>query len=63
MAVQGVRKVQHAFRKDRGVLTEHLKRVLDTASELSYPRPGDREEARRGYHQSKMVSSMSLSVQ
>ncbi|XP_033647998.1 uncharacterized protein LOC117307368 [Asterias rubens] len=53
---QGVRKVQHAFRKDRGVLTEHLKRVLDTASELSYPRPGDREEARRGYHQNSWES-------
>ncbi|XP_038068901.1 trichohyalin-like [Patiria miniata] len=45
---QGVRKVHHAFRKDKGVLTEHLKRVLDTASELTDPRPGERVEVSRG---------------
>ena len=54
MTVQGVRKVQHAFRKDAGVLTEHLKKVLDTATELSDPRPGDHAETRRGFDKRKI---------
>ncbi|XP_022107844.1 LOW QUALITY PROTEIN: uncharacterized protein LOC110988534 [Acanthaster planci] len=42
---QGVRKVQHAFRKDKGFLADHLRKVLDTASELSDPKPGERGDA------------------